>query len=156
MILDEEMDHGPVIAQENLTFKEWPPASEVEKILATAGGKLLADSIPKWLSRDIEAVPQEHHKATYTKKISKADGLIDLSADPYKNFLKIQAFEGWPGTYFFVEQKGDGKNSNETPGKTMRVLIKSAEFKGGELVIKTVLPEGKKEMKYEDFLKTLR
>lgn len=147
MILDELMDHGPVIAQEKVTFKEWPQAPEAEKQLAEIGGRLLAETIPKWISRDIEAVPQEHHLATFTKKITKADGLIDFKADPYLNFRKIQAFAGWPGTYFFVDIP------EKDVVKQVRVVIKSAEFKGGELIIKTVVPEGKKEMKYEDFLK---
>ena len=53
--------------------------------------------------------------------IKKEDGLLDLTADTYKNFLKYQAYYGWPGTYFFAEKNG----------KKIRVVIKDAEFKDG-------------------------
>ena len=68
-------------------------------------------------------------------------------AKAYENFLKIQAFHEWPRTFFFVE-----KNR-----KKMRVVITEAtynkETKTLELV--RVIPEGKKEMSYKDFKKSL-
>ena len=69
--------------------------------------------------------------------------MIDLSADPYQNFLKIRAFDGWPGAYFFADKNG----------KQIRVKITEAEFKGEKLLIQKVIPEGKREMSYSDFLK---
>jgi methionyl-tRNA formyltransferase len=147
MILDEEMDHGPVVAQEEIAKKDigngdWPArAHDLEKKSAEVGGALLARTIPLWIDRSVEAVEQEHHRATYTKKISKEDGLIDLSADPYQNFLKIRAYEGWPGTYFFVPEN-------------IRVVIKDAFYQNGNLVITRVIPEGKKEMSFEEFHRT--
>jgi len=83
--------------------------------------------------------PPEHK----IKKIKKEDGLLDLTADPYKNYLKIQAFSGWPGAYFFTEYNG----------KKIRVLVKEAKFQNGQLEIKRVIPEGRKEMGYNDFLR---
>ncbi len=144
MVIDEEMDHGPILAQEIYEVKEWPPMEKLERDMGHAGGALLARVIPEWIERNIEAKPQEHHLATYTKKVSKADGLIDLTADPYLTFRKIQAYDGWPGTYFFTEKNGV---------KT-RVIIKKAHFDNGVLAIDRVLPEGKSEIDYQQFLKT--
>ena len=45
-------------------------------------------------------------------------------------------------TFFFINK---GK-------KKIRVIIKNAEFKDNLFVIKRVLPEGKKEMDYKDFI----
>ncbi len=139
MLLDEQMDHGPVIEKEAYTVKDWPKADELERTLATKGGALLARLIPQWIDRKIEAIPQEHHLATYTKKIVKTDGLIDLSADAYENFRKIQAFAGWPGAYF-ISSIGE------------RVIISDASFESDRLEIKKVIPEGKKEIPYSAFL----
>lgn len=142
MLIDSEMDHGPIIAQKEVVMDPWPPkARELGKALVEAGGQLLIEVIPKWLAGSIEAKPQDHSQATYTKKIIKEDALIDLSADPYKNFRKIQAYAEWPKPYFFADKHG----------KKIRVIIKDAEYKNDTLIIKRVIPEGKKEMDYSAF-----
>jgi methionyl-tRNA formyltransferase len=143
MQLDEEMDHGPVIAQRERIIANWPPrGSELTRDLAHFGGKLLAEIIPEWLN-GLKAFPQDHSRATFTKKISKEDGLIDLSGDPLLNYKKIRAYDEWPGAYFFLERNG----------KQIRVKITNAEYRNGALTILRVIPEGKKEMSYEDFLR---
>jgi methionyl-tRNA formyltransferase len=144
MLLDDEMDHGPIIAQKKVEVSDWPPhAKGLEEILARTGGQLLAHIIPLWIAGDIDAHPQNHDVATYTEKLNKSDGEIDLADDPYQNLLKIRAFEGWPGTYTFFERHG----------KRIRVGIIDAHLENEKLVIDRVKPEGKKEMSYEDFLR---
>lgn len=147
MRLDDKMDHGPLVAQETL---EIPPSTlrytELEKTLGVRGGHLLARILPDWVAGRIPETPQNHLEATYTTKFEKADGEIDIHADPYTVLRKIRAFEMWPGTYFFTEKKG----------KRIRVIIKDAERgDDGALTITRVIPEGKKEMSYLDFLKGL-
>jgi methionyl-tRNA formyltransferase len=69
-------------------------------------------------------------------------GELDLSDDPHQNLLKIRAFDGWPGTYFFTEKNG----------KRTRVKVTDAEFDhDGSLHILKVIPEGKKEIPYDQF-----
>lgn len=149
MLLDEEMDHGAIVAQRERIIKNFasdpPRASELEKDLAHFGGELLAEIIPEWVSGNITPSPQDHARATYCKKISKEDGLIDLSADPYENLRKIRAFDEWPGAYYFA----DGEE------RKIRVKITDAAVEDGKLIIQEVLPEGRKKMRYEEFLRNL-
>lgn len=143
MKVDEKMDHGPIIAQEIVETEKWPlKYSELEKILAERGGHLLAETIAQWLDGNIDEQEQDHDQATYTKKIEKEDALIDLNEDPKENYRKICAFEVWPKPYFFTEKKG----------KKIRVIIKDAKIENGELLITRVLPEGRKETDYKNFL----
>jgi len=154
MLLDDKMDHGPIVAQKEIPIAPWPPkASELEKILAHEGGRLLGEIIPKWIVGKITAREQEHDIATYTKKFTKEDGLIDLSGDPTMNFRKIQAFDVWPKAYFFTERHGTKASGDARASKKNRVIVTDAELIEGKLLIKKVLPEGKKEMKYGDFLR---
>lgn len=150
MRLDKEMDHGPIVAQEKIPAEQigtWPiTAPSLENIAAHFGGTLLAKIIPDWTSEKITEKEQEHAKATYCKKISKADGLIDLDADAYANYLKICAYSGWPGTYFFKEHDG----------RKIRVSVKKATYQDGTLTIQTVVPEGRSEMSYPDFLRGIK
>lgn len=145
MVLDEEMDHGPIVAQKEIPLSETVGKNELSEKLFRLGGEILAEIIPKWIAGETKATPQEHAKAIYTKKISKEDGLIDLSADPVFNYRKIRAYEGWPGTYFFAKKNG----------AKIRVVIKEAEIKDDKLIIKKVVPESKKETNYEVFAKSL-
>jgi methionyl-tRNA formyltransferase len=146
MLLDEEMDHGPVITQRERIIKDWPPkGSLLTRDLAHFGGALLAEIIPEWLS-GLKAGPQDHSKATFTKKITKEDGLIDLADDPVKNLKKVRALDEWPGTYTFVPHEG----------KSIRLKILDAKIEEGKFVPTRVIPEGKKEMDYQDFLRGLR
>lgn len=150
MRLDKEMDHGPIIAQEKIPIEKigtWPIESPIlEDICARIGGALLAKILPDWISGKIVEKTQDHAQATYCKKISKTDGLIDLDANPYSNYLKICAYSGWPGTYFFKKHRG----------KNVRVTIKKASCKDGQLIIETVVPEGKTEMSYLNFLRGIK
>lgn len=142
MLLDEKMDHGPILAQEAVETPLWPPrARELEHILADRGGALLASVVVPWTTGEIREVEQDHAAATFSQKLKKEDGLINLAADSEKNFRKIQAYDIWPGTYFFVEKKGE----------KIRVKIIEAVLEKDALEILRVLPEGKREMSYEDF-----
>ena len=142
MVMDEEMDHGAILAQKRVENTKIQKARELRIILAEIGGKLLAEVMQKWVEGKIEAKPQDDSQATYTKKLAKSDGEINLSDNPYKNFLKIRAFDGGIGTYFSV---------NGT-----RIVIKDADFVGDKLTITRVVPEGKREMSYEEFLRGVK
>lgn len=148
MLMDEELDHGPLVAQARIELakNDWPPRAGVfEQLLAHVGGQLLAETIPLWLTGEITPEEQNHAEATFSHKITKNMGKLDLADDPYKNLLKIRAYNGWPGTYFIYARNG----------KKIRVKITDAELaKDGTLKILRVIPEGKKEMNYEDFLRT--
>ena len=143
MKLDEELDHGDIVAQEEYHAEAWPPKGSALTIaLAHQGGILLAKIIPLWM-KEQHSKAQDHTQATFTKKITKEDGLIDLSHDASLNYKKIRAFDEWPGAYFFTERNG----------KKIRVRIIDATLSDGVLKILRVVPEGKKEMSYEDFLR---
>lgn len=159
MEIVEEMDAGPIVAQRQFSthlavgqvsnFQSSTPGRiELEKILAKEGARLFVHILPEWLSGTIDPIMQNEAQATYCNKISKTDGQItfDISnplqgLEARKALLKIKAYEGWPGTYFFHQQK--------------RIAIKEAEIENDSLKILRVVPEGKKEMPFTDFLRGL-
>lgn len=145
MVLDEEVDHGPLIAQRKVPIEPWPPRAPIlEEVLAREGGKLLSEMIPLWVRGEIEARPQNHDVATYTKKFEKEDGLIHFMDDARTNLLKIRAYEGWPVAYAFFERNG----------KQVRVQLLDAHIQNDVLVLDTVKPEGKNAMSYADFVRS--
>ncbi|MFA6554262.1 MAG: methionyl-tRNA formyltransferase [Candidatus Paceibacterota bacterium] len=151
MRIDEEMDHGPIVAKKEVVVTEWPIYEKYEAMMADEGAKLFAEILPKWIAGEIKEQEQDHSIATYTKKITKEDGLIDLSGDAYTNFRKIQAYHEWPKAYFFMKHTARSTGSGQD--KEIRVKITEASFSDGQLKIQKVIPEGAKEMAYEDFLR---
>lgn len=142
MLMDEKMDHGPIIAQKKVSIDSWPPKANIlEAILAREGGALFADNLHPWIKGEKKSEEQDHSQATFTKKITKDQAELDLSDDPEKNFRKIQAFHEWPRAYFFTTKDN----------KQFRVIVTDAKLQNDQLVIKRVIPEGKKEMDFESF-----
>jgi methionyl-tRNA formyltransferase len=147
MQIEEGVDTGPVLIQKKIEIGDWPIGRvKLEEILAIMGANLFVEILPTWLSGYLQAVPQDEALATITKKISKEDGLLNLEDDARKNLLKVKAYHGWPGTYFFVEKNG----------KKVRVIVTDAKIEDGNFKILRVIPEGKKEMNYEDFLRGMK
>jgi methionyl-tRNA formyltransferase len=146
MHLDSEMDHGPILDQEKINI-DWPPyADELEKISAKLGAQMLAKIIPEWINGNIKEIEQNHEMATFCSKIQKSDGEINLSDDPEKNLRKIRAYNIWPNAFFF--------ETNED--KKTRIIVKKAHIENGELILDRIIPEGKKEMDYKDYLRGQR
>ena len=143
MLMDADMDHGPILKQKKMDIPNWPPKiTELENIMAEVGGQMLTGVIPLWIKGEIKPLEQNHSKATYIDKIKKEEALINFDDDPFWNYRKIQALQNLK-PHFFAE-----RNS-----KKMRVIIRDAKMENGELIITRVLPEGKKEMDYQDFLR---
>lgn len=147
--MDKDMDHGPILAQKKVSIPEdeWPiRGNTLDALLAEEGGDLLAETIPKWITGQITPVEQVHGDATFSKKITKDMG--ELTIDPhnppqgdvaYQTLLKIRALEGWPGAFFFYNNK--------------RVKILDAQLSpSGTLEILTVIPEGKTEMSFHEYV----
>ncbi|KKT21303.1 MAG: Methionyl-tRNA formyltransferase [Parcubacteria group bacterium GW2011_GWB1_43_8] len=144
MLMDAEIDHGPILASQKLKVESHIKYKQLEEKLAELGGQMLVDVIPKWISGEIKAVEQDHNQATFTKKINKEDGLVDLEKDsPELIYRKFLAFQPWPGIYYFTQ-----KNNQK-----VRIIITAMEFKDGYILIKKVKPESKNEMEYEKFMK---
>ena len=150
--LDEQMDHGPILAQatHNTPTESWPPPGpDLDAALVALGAKLLTDTIPKWVNGNIIPQPQDHSVATYCSKIKKSDAevMIDPRAlpsgtDAYNTLLRIQAYAGWPEAYFIYHGQ--------------RVKIKSASLESsGALAIHRVVPAGRREMDFADYRSSL-
>lgn len=150
MVLDAELDHGPVVAQmkTDIPAEHWPaPGLVLEEGMAHQGGALLASIIPDYIAGKRTPVAQIHDQATFCSKIEK--NMSELHIDPnnlptgteaYQMLLKIRAFDGWPETFFMHESK--------------RFKIKHANLAAdGTLLITRIIPEGKNEMDWSNYFK---
>lgn len=132
--MEFKMDSGPVLAVKKTAIEQDETAPELREKLIKEGGELLAKALPEIAEGNIKPEPQDESMATYCGKISKEDGLLDLSEDPVKNYNKFRAYAEWPRTFFFK----DGK----------RIVITKAALEGGKFAIKKIIQEGGKEKDY--------
>jgi len=161
--MDDKVDHGEIVESFKLPVESyknnWPPSfKELGNLLFTKGAELLIDNIPKLVSGKIIPIKQNDSEATFTRKFEKKDGEISLDGDPNKSapdgferasrksWLTYQALSSTLGVFFFAKHKD----------KTIRVKITDAEFRDGKFAPVKVIPEGRKEMKYEDFLRGIK
>lgn len=148
IVLDKEMDHGPIVASEPLTIEDndWPMNGILlDTKLTQLGANLLARIIPDWLEGKITPTEQDHSLATYTEKFTKGQGELVIEPnnlpqkdEAYEMYLKICAFAGIGGTYFFYNDK--------------RIKITSAKLQNEKLVIEKIIPEGKGETDFDLWL----
>lgn len=143
--MDEKMDHGPLVAQEAVKVSPWPDHYvAVEEKLGRAGGRMLGGLLPRWVGGELEPIPQDDSRATYVKMVKKEDGLIDLAGNAEENYRKVLAYSVWPGAYLLFKRRH---------GDEVRVVVKDAKIEGGRFVPTRVIPAGKREMGWEDFLR---
>lgn len=113
-ILDDKMDHGPILIQkkceiDNLYYEE------ASKKLAELAGDILVKIIPEFLNNKIKPYLQDENLATYTKKFKTEDGFIEFEQIKeaeqnggkiaYKIYNKIKALNIEPGVWTILNNK---------------------------------------------------
>lgn len=105
MIIDQLMDHGPILAQEEIILNPNDNAQDLHDQLAKKGANLLLKTIPKYLKKEIFPQEQNHRQATLSKILTREDGLINWQKKATEIFNQIRAFTPWPGAYTFLQDK---------------------------------------------------
>lgn len=137
------VDQGPILAQVKTGVLADDNSQTLGNRLATLALKLLFEVLPKIIMDELQEIKQDEKRVTKTQKIQKNDGEISWQKKPVEVERQIRAFYPWPGSYTFLP---DGK----------RLIIHKAHLKynprGCILVLDLVQPEGKKTMKWSEFL----
>jgi len=92
-----KMDAGPILSQEKIILDNKINFSELEEILIEKGVSLLINTLKKYEKNEIELIPQDNSKATFTTKIEKKDTFLDWN-NSAKNILNfVRAFSNYLG-----------------------------------------------------------
>jgi len=134
--LEKKIDAGKIIIQRKLPIKNIDTAKVLEEKLARLGAEVLNLNIKFYLQKRLLAQPQKG-KVTETHLFKKEEG--NMTKNSAKEiWQKFKAFCTWPGVYFKIN------------GKIIKIT--DLELKEGKISIKKVIPEGKKEMTFKQFL----
>ena len=95
MRVDEELDHGPMLAIERTPIGPDERTPSVAARLSTIGAVALARVLADW---PVET-SQNHDEATHAPKIEKSEGAIAWSDTTTSIYNKFRAFDPWPGVF---------------------------------------------------------
>lgn len=149
IIMDEKIDHGPIIAQAKIPINQNDTYPALEQKLSCLGAELLIETIPEYLAKRINPIKQNENKATYCQTITRQDGKIDIKKETAEQIqIKMRAFFPWPGIWTII----NGKRVKIIQAKASPEKQKnSIKTKKGYLVLELVQPEGKKVMTGQEF-----
>jgi methionyl-tRNA formyltransferase len=108
MKMDEQLDHGPILAAREVPIGPGITAEELTEVMARAGAELLTEVVA-----GLDRFPpreQDHAAATVAPRLRKDDGLISWSLPAVIIDRRVRALNPWPGT------------TAELSGKEVKVL----------------------------------
>jgi methionyl-tRNA formyltransferase len=166
MLLVEGMDEGPLLAQETYHIPEHTTTPNLTKSLIELSAATLKKAIPAYLTGSLVAKPQEQAsllrgiKPSYSRKLTKKDGVIDWTKPADTIEREIRAFLEWPKSHTILAERSViitdavvDDTLNGKPGEIIATLKNLHICCGvGSLDIKRLKPSGKSEMSVEAFL----
>lgn len=136
--ISAELDAGDILAKRLVPIKFSDTSADLFEKMINPSVEMIVEQFNSpsgiWRSN-----PQEHSKATYTKKIVKEDGLVDLIRDCHLDiYNKYRAYYPWPGIYVMENNQ--------------RIKLLKLEYYNQKLHLLEVQQAGKKAVSYKDFL----
>ncbi|MDQ7840125.1 MAG: methionyl-tRNA formyltransferase [bacterium] len=96
MHLAEELDAGDIILQRRVAVGPEETAGELEARLALEGAVLLLGAVGQIARGEARRRAQDHARATYAGKLSKADGAIQWARPAQTLVNLVRAMNPWP------------------------------------------------------------
>ena len=167
MRMDEGMDSGGIMAQEEIPIGEDDTSLTMSEKISERGAGLLVAAIESIEKDKTKFVKQDASRATYAPKMKKEDGLIDWKEDAFKIHNLTKGLLPWPGAY--TRHKGKilkvlmtgvsplpGAEGGSQPGEVMEatgekgIIVATGH---GALAITYLQLEGKKILDAASFLR---
>ncbi|MDE3186337.1 MAG: methionyl-tRNA formyltransferase, partial [Acidobacteriota bacterium] len=106
MLLEEGLDTGPILLQQEVAIAPEQTAAELFDVLARAGAPLMVETLAGLENGTIKPRPQEHALATLAPLLNREDGRMDFAtrtATELKN--RWRGFQPWPGAFTTLDGK---------------------------------------------------
>lgn len=164
MRMDEGLDTGPILFQEEVPISPDETAGQLHDRLARIAGDLMVRSLKHMAENSIEERPQDHARATYAPKIEKGMSHIDWRQSASRVSALIRALDPRPGAFttfqgqeikLFAARVMDEALQDGVPGRVVGyagecLLIETGE---GVVGIREIQYPGKKRLTAGDFLR---
>jgi methionyl-tRNA formyltransferase len=151
----ESIDTGDILASRATEISPYENAESLELRLADMGGELLDDALPRYLDRQLVPTPQDEADATWSRKLTTEDCILDFSRTARENWRIVRAAvprptarTTWHGRPLLVwRARVSDKAAPVEPGRVWlcgeEVCVDTAE---DLLVLQVVQPGGKRKL----------
>lgn len=161
MQMDEGLDTGPMLYKSTLDISHQDTSASLYEKLAILGPEALSHALDHFASLSAEI--QNQANATYAKKLSKEEALINWSEDAEQLERNCRAFNPWPGQWFKVNDSAvkvwkshtvDSQPYHSSPGIVVRADKLGIEVSTGKgnIVFTKLQLAGKKPLDVRDIL----
>lgn len=162
MYMSEKMDEGDIISQKEVEITETDTAETLHDKLSVVGRELLLETLPSILNKTNQRIKQNNAEATYGFVIKREDEKVDFTKTKHQVYNRIRGLNSWPGAYCLVDgkilklwesEKSDRIFEDKLNGEVTNIYDNGFGVKvsDGEIIIKTVQPEGKTKMSAKDY-----
>jgi methionyl-tRNA formyltransferase len=161
MQMDEGLDTGPVYARRAIPIGAQETAGELAERLAATAAQLVREELARAVDGALEAIPQEHEKATHAPPLERQHGALNFSASARDLVNLVRGLAPRPGAHTLLHGRplkiarallDDGPARGE-PGlvsvEHKRVLVSTAD--GAFELVRAQL-EGRKELAASELL----
>lgn len=103
ILMDKEIDHGPIVAKEEVLLSGRETYGELFKSLQNVAAKLIEKTLSLWCQNKIRPIPQNDGDATYTAILTREDGKLNWAKNAEELERQVRAFDPWPGNFTLWE-----------------------------------------------------
>lgn len=165
MLVDQGMDTGKILVTKSIPITQDETTPSLTEKLIRLSDALLKEHLPRYVQGDARPRSQSHpDRATYSRKLTKEDSIIDWSKPAIVIEREIRAYIDWPKSRTIIGDKeviitsahvSPDEQKNSEPGSIL--VEESSKSIGivtgdGLLWIDMLKPAGKKEMPAKAFL----
>jgi methionyl-tRNA formyltransferase len=159
MKMDVGLDTGPILSQRSIPLTQQDTAGSVFEKLSRLGAELLIETLPDYLSGEVQPLPQREEGMSYAPMLKKEQGQLDFTRPAEELERRVRAFNPWPGAFMEFEGaflKVHRAHAEEGTAQAGQWLIHrdqpSVGTGEGLLILEEVQPAGKKPMSGKAFL----
>lgn len=97
MLMEEELDAGPILLQEEVEIRYDDTTGELTERLAKIGAELMVRTLDELGKGKIKQRKQREESSSYASKFSKDDGRMNWALEADEIYNRMRAFDPWPG-----------------------------------------------------------
>jgi methionyl-tRNA formyltransferase len=169
MLLEEGLDTGPMLLQQEVAIGPEQTATDLFEILAAQGAPLMVETLTGLTDGSIQPKTQDHARATLAPLLKREDGQLDFIAHTATElYNRWRGFQPWPGAFALLNGRklaftrllvAPPPYPNDLPALQpgQMQLASGCLFLGcahGTLLeVRELQPEGKRSMTAAEFLR---
>lgn len=105
MYMDEKMDSGDIISQEEYVIKEDDNVGKLHDILSNIGAELLIKTLPSIINKTNKRIKQNEAEVTYAYNIKREEEHLDFTKNCIDIYNQVRGLNPWPLANFLLDDK---------------------------------------------------